>query len=76
MEEISMSEETSLVISESVVKDLIPNTSLSPEALTKICDRLPELRRAKTAIGRRNSQTTSTLMSLTPPGSRTRAHWT
>ena len=65
MEEISMSEETSLVISESVVKDLIPNTSLSPEALTKICDRLPELRRAKTAIGRRNSQTTSTLMSLT-----------
>lgn len=60
-----MSEEKSLVISESVVKDLIPNTSLSQEALTKICDRLPELHRAKTAVGRRNSQTTSTLMSLT-----------
>jgi len=60
-----MSEEKSLVISESIVNDLIPNTTLSQESLTKICDRLPELHRAKTAVGRKNSQTTSTLMTMT-----------
>ena len=36
-----MSEEKSLVLSETLVNELIPNTSISPEALTKICDRLP-----------------------------------
>ena len=60
-----MNDETSLVISETLVNDLIPNTTLSPEALTKICDRLPELHRAKSAVGRTNSQTTSTLMTMT-----------
>ena len=60
-----MSDETSLVISETLVNDLIPNTTLSPKALAKICDRLPELQRAKTAVGRTNSQTTSTLMTMT-----------
>jgi len=60
-----MSEEKSLVLSETLVNDLIPNTTISPEALTKICDRLPELHRAKGAVGRRNSQTTSTLMTMT-----------
>jgi hypothetical protein len=60
-----MSEEKSLVLSETLVNDLIPNTTLSKEALIKICDRLPELHRAKTAVGRKNSQTTSTLMTMT-----------
>ena len=60
-----MSEEKSLVLSETLVNDLIPNTTISPEALTKICSRLPELHRAKGAVGRRNSQTTSTLMTMT-----------
>ena len=60
-----MSEEKSLVLSETLVNDLIPNTTISPEALTKICDRLPELHRAKGAVGRKNSQTTSTLMTMT-----------
>ena len=60
-----MSEEKSLVLSETLVNDLIPNTTISAEALIKICDRLPELHRAKTAVGRKNSQTTSTLMTMT-----------
>jgi len=60
-----MSEEKALVLSETLVNDLIPNTSISQEALTKICSRLPELHRAKGAVGRRNSQTTSTLMTMT-----------
>ena len=60
-----MSEEKSLVLSETLVNDLIPNTTISAEALTKICDRLPELHRTKSAVGRRNSQTTSTLMTMT-----------
>jgi len=54
-----------LVISESIVNELTPNTTISNKALTKICDRLPELHRAKTAVGRNNSQTTSTLMTMT-----------
>ena len=60
-----MNEEKSLVLSETLVNDLIPNTSLSQESLAKICNRLPELHRAKTAVGRKNSQTTSTLMTMT-----------
>ena len=55
-----MNEEKSLVLSETLVNDLIPNTSLSQESLAKICNRLPELHRAKTAVGRKNSQTTAT----------------
>jgi len=57
--------EKSLAISKTVVNDLIPNTSISQEALTKICNRLPELERAKGAVGRTNSQTTATLMTMT-----------
>lgn len=63
-----MSEEnknTSLVISKTVVNDLVKHTSISSKALTKICSRLPELERAKSAVGRTNSQTTSTLMTMT-----------
>ena len=56
---------TSLTIYKTVVSDLVKSTSISSEALTKICDRLPELERAKTAVGRTNSQTTSTLMTMT-----------
>jgi hypothetical protein len=58
-------EEKSLVLSETLINDLIPNTTLSQESLAKICNRLPELYRAKTAVGRRNSQTTATLMTMT-----------
>ena len=57
--------DTSLIISNEVVNDLVKSTSISSEALTKICDRLPELERAKSAVGRTNSQTTSTLMTMT-----------
>tara|TARA_B100000959_G_C14973705_1_gene620747 strand:- start:1514 stop:2338 length:825 start_codon:yes stop_codon:yes gene_type:complete len=60
-----MTEELTLTISKTVLQDLIPDTSISPEALTKICDRMPELRRAKMVVGRTNSQTTSTLMTMT-----------
>ena len=56
---------TSLTISKTVVSDLVKSTSISSESLTKICDRLRELERAKTAVGRTNSQTTSTLMTMT-----------
>jgi len=38
--------------------------SMSQESIQKIFDRLPELVRAKKSIGRRNSQTTSTLQTL------------
>ena len=38
--------------------------SLSEESVQKIFDRLPELVRGKKSIGRRNSQTTSTLQTL------------
>jgi hypothetical protein len=57
--------DTSLIISNEVVNDLVKSTSISSKALTKICDRLPELERAKSAVGRTNSQTTSTLMTMT-----------
>ena len=57
--------EDSLVVSKSLVSDLIPDSSISSEALEKICDRLPELHRGKKVFGRKNSQTTSTLMTMT-----------
>ena len=54
----------SVVLSESLLNDLLPESSISQEGLQKICNRLPELHRGKKIIGRRNSQTTSTLQSL------------
>lgn len=54
------------LVTEKFEKDIIPTigTSLSQESLQKIFDRLPELVRAKKSIGRKNSQTTSVLMTL------------
>ena len=54
-----------LVLSKNVLGNLLEGSSISDEGLQKICDRLPELHRGKKVFGRRNSQTTSTLMSLT-----------
>ena len=45
--------------------ELLSESSISQEGLQKIYDRLPELHRGKRAIGRKNSQTTSTLMTMT-----------
>ncbi len=55
---------SSLVLSESLLNELLPETTIPQEGLQKICDRLPELNRGKKIVGRRNSQTTSTLQSL------------
>ena len=44
---------------------MLEGSSISDKGLQKICDRLPELNRAKRAVGRKNSQTTSTLMTMT-----------
>ena len=44
---------------------MLNGSSISNEGLQKICDRLPELNRAKRAVGRKNSQTTATLMTMT-----------
>jgi len=60
-----MDEKTSLVLSETLINELVPNSTIEPESLKKICDRMPELHRAKSVFGRRNSQTTSTLMTMT-----------
>ena len=54
-----------LILSKNILGELLPESSISEEGLQKICDRLPELQRAKRAVGRRNSQTTSTLMTMT-----------
>jgi len=54
----------SLILSQSLLNDLLPETSISKEGLQKICDRLPELHRGKKIVGRKNSQTTATLMTL------------
>ena len=54
-----------LILSKNILGELLPESSISEEGLQKICDRLPELLRAKRAVGRRNSQTTSTLMTMT-----------
>tara|TARA_R100000687_G_scaffold36098_1_gene29424 strand:- start:22 stop:825 length:804 start_codon:yes stop_codon:yes gene_type:complete len=61
--EIKMNE--ALILSKNILGELLPESSISEEGLQKICDRLPELQRAKRAVGRRNSQTTSTLMTMT-----------
>jgi hypothetical protein len=53
-------------LSKNLLHDLLPSDqSISKEALQKICNRLPELERGKKAVGRRNSQTTATLMTMT-----------
>jgi hypothetical protein len=54
-----------LTLSKDVISSLSLSDSLDPVAVKKICDRLPELHRSKKIIGRRNSQTQSTLMTLT-----------
>jgi hypothetical protein len=55
----------SLALSQNLLGDLLPEGLLPQGGLQKICDRLPELHRAKKAVGRTNSQTTATLMTLT-----------
>ena len=54
-----------LILSKNVLGEMLNGSSMSDEALQKICDRLPELNRAKRAFGRKNSQTTATLMTMT-----------
>ena len=54
-----------LILSKNSLGDMLNGSSISEEALQKICDRLPELHRGKKVFGRRNSQTTSTLMTMT-----------
>ena len=49
-----------------MLNELLPvDQSISKEALQKICNRLPELERGKKVVGKRNSQTTATLMTMT-----------
>ena len=55
----------SLILSKAFLDEMLNGSSISDEALQKICDRLPELNRAKKVFGRKNSQTTSTLMTMT-----------
>ena len=54
-----------LILYKNIVDDLLGKSSISDEGLQKICDRLPELHRGKRIFGRKNSQTTSTLMTMT-----------
>ena len=54
-----------LILSKDFLGNLLNGGSISDEGLQKICDRLPELHRGKRVFGRRNSQTTSTLMTMT-----------
>ena len=54
-----------LTLSKNLLGDLLPDSTIDKAGLEKICDRLPELHRAKRAVGRKNSQTTSTLMTMT-----------
>ena len=53
-------------LSKNILDSLLPvDQSISQEGLQKIYNRLPELERTKKAVGRRNSQTTATLMTMT-----------
>ena len=54
-----------LILSKNVLGEMLNGSSISDEGLQKICDRLPELHRGKKVFGRKNSQTTSTLMTMT-----------
>jgi len=54
-----------LILSKNFLGELLEDSSISEEGLQKICDRLPELHRGRSIIGRRNSQTTATLMTMT-----------
>ena len=65
MDEIAQINGHGLTLSKNVLGDLLNGSTISDEGLQKICDRLPELHRGKKVFGRRNSQTTSTMMSLT-----------
>jgi len=65
MNKINQTNGQGLVLSKNVLGALLEDSTISDEGLQKICDRLPELHRGKKAFGRKNSQTTSTLMSLT-----------
>ena len=56
---------SNLILSKQLIDDMLEGSSISDKGLQKICDRLPELNRAKRAVGRKNSQTTSTLMTMT-----------
>lgn len=60
-----MDKNNELIISESVISGLMPSHSLGKEAVKKICDRLPDLYKGTLAVGRQNSQTTSTLQTMT-----------
>ena len=53
-------------LSKNILDSLLPvDQSISKEGLQKIYNRLPELERTKKAVGRKNSQTTATLMTMT-----------
>ena len=54
-----------IILSKNVLGEMLNGSSIADEGIQKICDRLPELNRAKRVFGRRNSQTTSTLMTMT-----------
>jgi len=60
-----MSNEQGLTLSKNTLGELLKGSTISDEGLQKIYDRLPELQRGKKVCGRKNSQTTSTLMSMT-----------
>ena len=52
-------------LSKNILDSLLPvDQSISKEGLQKIYNRLPELERTKKAVGRKNSQTTATLMTM------------
>ena len=54
-----------LILSKNFLGNILKESSISEEGLQKICDRLPELHRGKKIFGRKNSQTTSTLQTMT-----------
>ena len=54
-----------IILSKNVLGEMLNGSSIADEGIQKICDRSPELNRAKRVFGRRNSQTTSTLMTMT-----------
>jgi hypothetical protein len=65
MNDITQTNGHGLVLSKNVLGNLLEGSTISDEGLQKIYDRLPELYRGKKICGRKNSQTTSTLMSMT-----------
>jgi hypothetical protein len=57
--------DTKLMLSNTLLSELVPTGSFSKEALEKISRRLPELDRGKRSCGRTNSQTCATLQTMT-----------